>query len=389
MLDCQKYHFVYTTHNMRLADVVGEQEYADALGDNPIPEPTDLDLADPETSNDEPVTEVDEGGSTDSLKLYLNEIGQVSLLSREQEQEMFKIIERGWAARNLINNHQSIISDKRFIGLDDYVIAGHSVHRHVIEANLRLVVSIAKAFDDSRFPLGDAIQSGNIGLMRAVFKFNYRFGNKFSTYATYWIRQQVQREKTEQNRNIRLPVHVVEKLGKIDRLGSELAHKRGKKPDAVELAGYIISKNIGKELTEEDFEKDPELDKRRKKTAEEIRQLEYARNHTISSDLPIGEEQDGTLMEMVADPQPDVSEYAFLGLLKEAVARVLDDLPPRERIAIEMHYGLNGNDGVNVVLEEVGEKLGLTRERARQIEAKAFARLREDPRMVALNETFK
>jgi len=260
--------------------------------------------------------------TTDALQLFLNEAGRYKLLTAEEEVELAKRIERGdKAAKDLM-----------------------------INSNLRLVVSIAKRYQGHGLSLLDLIQEGIIGLIRAVEKFDYRKGFKFSTYATWWIRQAVQRGVANKSRTIRIPVHIVEREQKIARAERELVVKLGRQPT------------------------DQELAKEAKLPLKQVKEVKSAARAVTSLDKPIGEEDSGSLGDLFAAEQVHTDEEVEVSLRQETLRKALDELPERERSVLELRYGLAG-DGEPMSLEAIGRRLGITRERVRQIEANALETL--------------
>ncbi len=260
--------------------------------------------------------------TTDALQLFLNEAGRYKLLTAEEEVELAKRIERGdKAAKDLM-----------------------------INSNLRLVVSIAKRYQGHGLSLLDLIQEGIIGLIRAVEKFDYRKGFKFSTYATWWIRQAVQRGVANKSRTIRIPVHIVEREQKIARAERELVVKLGRQPT------------------------DQELAKEAKLPLKQVREVKSAARAVTSLDKPIGEDDGSSLGDLFAAEQVHTDEEVEVSLRQETLRKALDELPERERSVLELRYGLVG-DGEPMSLEAIGRELGITRERVRQIEATALETL--------------
>jgi RNA polymerase primary sigma factor len=271
--------------------------------------------------------------SLDSLRLYLRSIGRVPLLTAEQEVALAKRIERGDV----------------------------QAKEHMVEANLRLVVSIAKSYVGRGLTFLDLIQEGSLGLIRAVEKFDHRRGHKFSTYATWWIRQAVTRSLADKGRTIRIPVHMVERLNKLNRIERQLTQRLGREPSPGEIAAEL------------------ECD------ACEVRELMRVTQQPISLEKPVGEEDDSALVDFVEDAQSaSPFELASEALLREEIIRVLALLPRREREVIEMRYGIVG--GRSCTLEEVGRAFNITRERVRQIENRTLKKLQALPDAQLLRE---
>ena len=264
--------------------------------------------------------------SLDSLRLYLRSIGRVELLTAQQEVELAKRIERG-----------------------DML-----AKRHMVEANLRLVVSIAKGYLGRGLSFLDLIQEGSLGLIRAVEKFDYRRGYKFSTYATWWIRQAVTRALADKGRTIRIPVHMVEKLNRVTHVERQLVQRLGREPTPAEIAAELSW------------------------TVRDVRDVLRVSQMPISLEKPIGDEDDSELRDFVADDSvQEPFETASENLQRQDVRRALEALPAREREVIELRYGLAGNEPMT--LEQVGEAFGVTRERIRQIENNTLKKLKALP----------
>ena len=299
----------------------------------------------------ETLEETLESDSTlDSIQHYLQEIGRVPLLTAAEEIELAERMERGAAAERRLASSEDL-SPQLLQALLADVAAGQEARRHLIQANLRLVVSIAKKYVGRGLSLLDLIQEGNIGLMRAVEKFDYRKGNRFSTYATWWIRQAVTRAIAEQGRTIRLPVHMSESVGQVKRAADRLAQVLERQPTPEEIATAL-----GQPI-------------------ERIERVLEASRRPVSLEMPVGEDGEHTLGDFLQDSDlPTPVEAASHQLLRRDLAAALDRLNERERRIIDLRYGLV--DGQRRTLEEVGRVLGMTRERARQIEAEALRRLR-------------
>ncbi len=295
---------------------------------------------------------------SDPVRMYLQEIGRVPLLTAQQEVELAMQIEQGNRATEKLKTQKESGEE---VSTEDRVILerarrqGDAAQKRLVEANLRLVVSIAKKYVGRGMPLLDLIQEGNLGLMRAVEKFDYRKGFKFSTYATWWIRQAVTRALADQARTIRVPVHMVETINKLAQVQRTLMQELGREPTIEE---------IGSEL-----EVDPDR----------VTELRRIAQDPVSLETPLGEEDDSTLGDFVEDSEAVVPvEAAAFKLLQEYVGHALEDLNERERQVIVMRFGLA--DGRVRTLEEVGSHFNVTRERIRQLETKALAKLRHPTR---------
>ena len=269
----------------------------------------------------------------DPVRMYLKEIGKVPLLSAEEEIELAKRMENG----------------------------DEAAKKRLAEANLRLVVSIAKRYVGRGMLFLDLIQEGNLGLIKAVEKFDHTKGFKFSTYATWWIRQAITRAIADQARTIRIPVHMVETINKVKKVSSQLLHKNGHDPTAEEIAAEL----------------DMPIDK--------VREIMRVAQEPVSLETPIGEEEDSHLGDFIEDSDaPAPADAASHTLLKEQLEDVLSTLTPREKKVLELRFGLE--DGRNRTLEEVGKEFNVTRERIRQIEAKALRKLRHPSRSKRLKD---
>jgi len=285
----------------------------------------------------------------DTVGLYLKEAGRVPLLTPQEEIDITKRMELGLNARERITS-ENVSNDERS-GLQQLIEDGWAAREHLIRANARLVISVAKKYMGRGVPFLDLIQEGNIGLMRAAKKFDHNRGYKFSTYATWWIRQAVTRAIADQGRTIRIPVHMGDQVSRMLRTQHQLKQKLSRDPSIEELAEA--------------------LDVPPKKVEEMIKLARYP----LSLQMPIGDEEDDTLGDFIEDdsiPTPDTT--AANNLLHEHLESVLGMLPPREARILQLRYGLV--DGQYLTLNEVGRKMGVTRERVRQIEAQALRRLR-------------
>jgi RNA polymerase primary sigma factor len=309
--------------------------------------PTDAAIREKAGLDDNYLANID---TDDMIGLYLKEVGRVPLLTAEEEVNLAKRIERGRLSREelAIGNEES---DQKQVNHRGNIEDGWAAREHLITANSRLVISVAKKYMGRGVPFQDLIQEGNIGLIRAAKKFDYRRGHKFSTYATWWIRQAVTRAIADQGRTIRVPVHMGDQINKLLRVQHQLTQRLGRDPSVEELANS--------------------LDVPPKK----VENMIQVARRPLSLETPTDDEEDSVLGDFIQDreaPAPD--ETATYNLLKNHLAQVLGSLPPREVRILQLRYGLL--DGQSYTLEEVGRKMGVTRERVRQIEAQALSRLR-------------
>jgi len=291
--------------------------------------------------------------AADLVRVYLNGIGRTALLTAAQEVELAKRIEAGVFAQHMLEN-ETFGTAKR-AELEALVRDGHVAKNHLLEANLRLVVSLAKRYTGRGMPLLDLIQEGNLGLIRAVEKFDYTKGFKFSTYATWWIRQAITRGMADQGRTIRLPVHLVEQVNKLSRLKRDLHQQLGREATNDELAAEVGI------------------------TPEKVADLlDHARD-PVSLDMPVGSEEDAPLGDFIEDGEATDAESAVIsGLLHDDLRRVLGTLDDREQSVIRLRYGLD--DGQPHTLDQIGKRFGLSRERVRQIEREVMSKLRQGER---------
>ncbi len=299
----------------------------------------------------EGATGADHKTAEDSVGMYLHEIGRVSLLSATEEIALAISMQKGKRAAERLREEGDTLSPEEVARLKAEEARGRASRRRLIEANLRLVVSVARKYAGRGISLLDLIQEGNFGLLRAVDRFDYRKGHRFSTYATWWIRQAITRAIADQSRTIRLPVHMVEAVGRLTQVSHRLQQRLGREPIADEIAAEM---NI---------------------TPEKVRQIVGAAQQTVSLEMPIGEEEDAALGDIIEDRNSIApAEAASQQILREEVMAMLDTLTARERRVIELRYGLE--DGYNRTLAELGDELGVSRERVRQIEAEALMKLR-------------
>ncbi len=318
--------------------------------------PTEEELAEEEEVEEEArrVLSVDDNylaniDTDDTIGLYLKEVGRVPLLTAEEEVELAQRIERGRLAREELARGN--VTPRRRQELQRLIEDGWAAREHLITANSRLVISVAKKYMGRGVPFLDLIQEGNIGLIRAAKKFDYRRGHKFSTYATWWIRQAVTRAIADQGRTIRVPVHMGDQINKLLRVQHQLTQRLGREPTVEELAEAL------------------------EVTPQKVENMIQVARRPLSLETPTDDEEDSVLGDFIQDeefPAPD--DTATYNLLREHLEAVLEGLPPREVRILQLRYGLL--DGQAYTLEEVGRKMGVTRERVRQIEAQALSRLR-------------
>jgi RNA polymerase primary sigma factor len=302
-----------------------------------------------------------DGGTADAVRMYLREIGQVDLLTAEDERRLAQLIEEGKLAAARIDQEGASLTTVEERMLLRAVSRGERAKSELTQANLRLVVSIAKRYSGRGMQLLDLIQEGNLGLMRAVDKFDHTKGFKFSTYATWWIRQAITRSIADQARTIRIPVHMVEHMNRVTRAKRQMHQELEREPTIDELAVRV------------------QLDPDR------VRELLRISQDPLSLDSPVGEEDESNLGDFIEDSSVDSpDDAATRTMLHAAVGEVLGELSEREQEIVRLRFGLDG--GRAKTLEEVGQEFGVTRERIRQIEAKTLAKLRHPQRSERLRE---
>ncbi len=340
-------------------------------GEDYIPEiPDDLEppMDDMEDISEEEIVDpnalMDTFGTDDPVRMYLKEIGKVNLLTSEEEIELAQAMTAGNAAQEQLKEMKKAgeeIPPEVQEELDRAIKRGEKARQRLAEANLRLVVSIAKRYVGRGMQFLDLIQEGNLGLIKAVEKFDYTKGYKFSTYATWWIRQAITRAIADQARTIRIPVHMVETINKVIRVSRQLLQELGHDPTAEEIAEEM---NM------------PE---------ERVREILKIAQEPVSLETPIGEEEDSHLGDFIPDEDAsEPAEAASFTLLKEQLVEVLSTLTPREEKVLKLRFGIE--DGRTRTLEEVGKEFNVTRERIRQIEAKALRKLRHPSRSKKLKD---
>ena len=322
-----------------------EENPADDIDEDEI-DFSDIDEDEDELDLDDDLSNID---TDDTIGLYLKEVSRVPLLTADEEVELAQRIEKGRLAREELARVN--VTPERRQELRKMIEDSWEARDHLITANSRLVISVAKKYMGRGVPFLDLIQEGNIGLIRATKKFDYRRGHKFSTYATWWIRQAVTRAIADQGRTIRVPVHMGDQINKLLRYQHQLTQKLGRDPTVEELAA--------------------ELDVPVKK----VENMIQVARRPLSLETPTDDEEDSVLGDFIEDDEaPAPADSATYNLLKEHLQVILNDLPPREVRILQLRYGLL--DGQAYTLEEVGNKMGVTRERVRQIEAQALSRLR-------------
>jgi RNA polymerase primary sigma factor len=295
----------------------------------------------------------------DTISLYLKEMARVPLLTPEEETSLAKRLERGRRAQRRLERDG--YEEEEAARLRREVVQGERARDHLIKANTRLVVSIAKKYMGQGVPFSDLIQEGNLGLMKAVEKFDYRRGYKFSTYATWWIRQAITRALADQGRTIRVPVHMSDRIRKLHQVSRQLEQVWGRKPTPEELA-----EEMGLEPSK-------------------VRWMLRVSRHPVSLERPVGEEEDSELGNFIEDEDaPTPPDAAYHHMLQEKLEDVLATLTPREARILRLRFGLQ--NGRSYTLEEVGKKFGLTRERIRQIEGQALRKLRHPRRSRQLRD---
>jgi RNA polymerase primary sigma factor len=300
-----------------------------------------------------------EVGTFDPVRMYLKEIGKVPLLTAEEEVTLAKRIEAGLRAQELLE--AGGLTDEERVGLEAVQTDGGLAKHHLTEANLRLVVSIAKRYVGRGMALLDLVQEGNLGLIRAVEKFDYTKGFKFSTYATWWIRQAITRAIADQARTIRIPVHMVETMHKVQRVQRQLLQELGHEPTVDEIAEKV------------------------EMTSDRVREIQRISQEPVSLESPVGEEDDSSLGDFVEDhAAPSPVDAASRAGLTSDILEALEELNDREREVVRLRFGLE--DGQVRTLEEVGKEFGVTRERIRQIESKTLAKLRHPTRSQRLRD---
>lgn len=359
-LDSDQMEKIYDSLESLSIEIGSEEDILPEMPDDmdpPLEEIVDLEeeLVDPNTL-------VDSFAIDDPVRMYLKEIGKVPLLSPEEEIDLAqKMSDGNLAQEQMDNDEEDSLSEEELAQLKKLIKEGDKAKQKLAEANLRLVVSIAKRYVGRGMLFLDLIQEGNLGLIKAVEKFDYTKGYKFSTYATWWIRQAITRAIADQARTIRIPVHMVETINKVIRVSRQLLQELGHDPSPEEIAEEMSM------------------------PVDKVREILKIAQEPVSLETPIGEEEDSHLGDFIPDEgASEPSEAASFTLLKEQLVDVLSTLTPREEKVLKLRFGIE--DGRTRTLEEVGKEFNVTRERIRQIEAKALRKLRHPSRSKKLKD---
>ena len=362
-LDSEQMDKIYDILENMGVDTAGEAYLPDLASDDGMPPLEEIEEI-PEEEIVDPNTLVDSFGIDDPVRMYLKEIGKVDLLTSEQEVALAQTMVAGQEAKAQLEEMEAEgveLPEEARKEMEQLIKAGERAKQSLAEANLRLVVSIAKRYVGRGMLFLDLIQEGNLGLIKAVEKFDYTKGYKFSTYATWWIRQAITRAIADQARTIRIPVHMVETINKVIRVSRQLLQELGHDPSPEEISE----------------EMNMPVDK--------VREILKIAQEPVSLETPIGEEEDSHLGDFIPDEDAsEPSEAASFTLLKEQLVDVLSTLTPREEKVLKLRFGIE--DGRTRTLEEVGKEFNVTRERIRQIEAKALRKLRHPSRSKKLKD---
>ena len=359
-LDSDQMEKIYDSLESLSIEIGSEEDLLPEMPDDmdpPLDEIADLE----EEELVDPNTLVDSFAIDDPVRMYLKEIGKVPLLSPEEEIELAQKMSAGNLAQEQLDESEGSFTDEDVAQMKVLIKDGEKAKQKLAEANLRLVVSIAKRYVGRGMLFLDLIQEGNLGLIKAVEKFDYTKGYKFSTYATWWIRQAITRAIADQARTIRIPVHMVETINKVIRVSRQLLQELGHDPSPEEIAEEMSM------------------------PVDKVREIMKIAQEPVSLETPIGEEEDSHLGDFIPDEgASEPSEAASFTLLKEQLVDVLSTLTPREEKVLKLRFGIE--DGRTRTLEEVGKEFNVTRERIRQIEAKALRKLRHPSRSKKLKD---
>lgn len=362
-----------------------DEKHIKIVGDGKLPAPPRKEQESPEVVDD---LDVPFEVGNDPVRMYLREIGRVPLLTVTEEARLAEAVQQGEVARQALQ--RSEVSSKLKQHYKALVAAGQAARRKLAEANLRLVVSIAKRYVGRGMNLLDLIQEGNIGLLRAVERFDRSRGFKFSTYATWWIRQAITRAIADQARTIRIPVHMVETINRVNRISRRLTQELGREPTAEEIALEmdllpLEERRAILEAQARGEAPDPILQRHLRRAALKVRRIMKISQEPMSLEMPIGQEENSSLGDFIEDESVmGPADQASRELLREQMRDALEVLNERERQVLEMRFGLL--DGQPRTLEEVGQAFQVTRERIRQIEAKALRKLRHPLRSRKLKD---
>ena len=342
---------IYSDEQIEMLETEEEFEEEESEDEEPQDFPGNVEIEEVELINIDSI--VNSVRTDDPVRMYLKDIGNIPLLTSEEEMELANIVVKGREAQEKINDFENCLIDLTDKEEEKYrALAEEALYakNKLVDSNLRLVVSIAKRYTGRNLPFLDLIQEGNMGLMKAVDKFEPDKGYKFSTYATWWVRQAITRAVADQARTIRIPVHMVETINKLLREQRKLVQELSREPNVEELA------------------------KRMNMTPEKIQMIQKIAQEPISLEKPVGEEDDSSLADFVSDPN-GISPYEYTSneMLKKEIDALLKTLSPREEMVLRLRFGLD--DGKIYTLEEVGDKFQVTRERVRQIEKKALYKL--------------
>ncbi len=369
--------------------VLDEDDLAAEADDEGAPE-VESELADEEDDDAAVEALLDADTSNDPVRMYLREIGRVSLLSTEEEIRLSRAIQEGFQATARLAGESNALTPQERQASILKEMQGEIAQRRLAEANLRLVVSVAKRYLGRGLNLLDLIQEGNLGLLRAVEKFDYSKGFKFSTYATWWIRQAISRAIADQARTIRIPVHMVESINRVTRTMRQLQQEKGRDPTPDEIAVVMdlvseTDRRSWEEAQANGTKLAPDVSRRIRRAAEKVRQLMRVSQEPMSLETPVGSEDNSVLVDFIADDSmASPVEETNRELLREQMREILKQLSDRERDVLMLRFGLA--DGESRTLEEVGARFGVTRERIRQIESKALRKLRHPTRSRKLRD---